>query len=384
MRSAYNPGMARRARIGAWSHFIGCSIWLCGAGCDSSSEHDASATHPATEQPAADSGKPPKAHDASVSEPPKERPIDAGAQMRADAEAKPAPDAQAPMVSDAGREPQPTKPDAAMPAPASVTCMPRKASGAAGVHFHHVHFNTVDPNADLEFYEKYFGSKPVDFCQGGGQATRATQTERGYFLYTKVASPPDPRLNTYLEHIGWIHPDPNAELQRLVQLGAARYPLGRSQCESAFAGQMACNNYWFYLQAPSGARVEVAKGPGPATMGFGHVHLIMGVDFTWFETVMGDGFKNKVIDMVNHTDVALEESILDMEMVVETRGKPIDHLGYSTIDLDAEKARILAAGVTLAEDISFKAEFGFRSFFVKSAKGIWIEILEDSPFVAAQ
>jgi catechol 2,3-dioxygenase-like lactoylglutathione lyase family enzyme len=338
--------------------------------------------HPSTEHPAADGGKLPEPHDASSPGP---TPKDAGTQQARDAASKPpAADAQVSMTPDAAKPPAMT-PDAAtmMQPPSTAACTARNVSGAAGVHFHHVHFNTVDPNADLAFYEKYFGSKPVDFCSGGGHTTKATQTERGWFLYTKVASPPDPRLNTYLEHIGWIHPDPNAELMRLTQLGAPQYPVGRAQCESAFAGQMACNNYWFYLQAPSGARVEVAKGPGPATMGFGHVHLIMGVDFPWFSTVTNGAFKDKVLDMVNHTDVALEENILDTEMVVETRGKPIDHLGYSTIDLDAEKERILAAGLTLAEDISFKPEFGFRSFFLKSSKGIWIEIVEDSPFAAS-
>jgi hypothetical protein len=276
--------------------------------------------------------------------------------------------------------------DAAAPAQKPGTaCSKRPLAGAPGVHFHHVHFNTVDPSQDLSFFEKYLGAPAVEFCRGSGATnpTLATRTERGWFLYTKVASPPDPTLNTYLEHVGWIHPDPNAELARLVELGAPRYPQIRAQCESAFNGVMACNDYWFYLQAPSGARIEVAKGPGPAAMGFGHVHMIMGVDYAFFETATGGAFKNKVIDMVNHTDAALQESVLASEMVVETRGKPIDHLGYSTIDLDAEKARVLAVGLTLAEDISFKPEYGFRSFFMKSAKGVWIEMVEDSPFIAA-
>jgi hypothetical protein len=248
-----------------------------------------------------------------------------------------------------------------------------------------VHFNTVAPAQDLEFFSKYFGAPATEFCRGEGSSkpTLATRTERGWFLNSKVASPPDPTLNTYLEHVGWIHPDPNAELARLVELGAPRFPQIRAQCESAFNGVMACNDYWFYLQAPSGARIEVAKGPGPAAMGFGHVHMIMGIDYAFFETATGGAFKNKVIDMVNHTDAALQESILASEMVVETRGKPIDHLGYSTTDLDAEKARVLAAGLSLAEDISFKPEYGFRSFFMKSAKGVWIEMVEDSPFAAA-
>src|SRR5262249_3068636 len=156
--------------------------------------------------------------------------------------------------------------------------------------------------------------------------TQATLTDRGYFLYTRVATAPDPTLNTYLEHTGWIHPDPAAELQRLVNLGAPRFPVGRFQCESAFNGAAPCSNYWLCLLAPTGARIDVALGPGPATMGFGHLHFIMGEDYSFYEKVSDGAFRNKAIDMVNHTDASLQESVLASEMVVETRGKPIDHI----------------------------------------------------------
>jgi catechol 2,3-dioxygenase-like lactoylglutathione lyase family enzyme len=359
---------------------LGWCLWLSTMGCGSSGSSEQEAPLPAAQQPAAPNGDAPPREPAM---PEMAAPMMAPTQA-VDAGAKPVTPGSMPMPMPTASDAQTAdEKDAAATTPASTACSARPVSGAAGVRFHHVHFNTVDPNADLEFYDKYLGAKPVDFCTGAGMAepTRATLTERAYFLYTKVATAPDPRLNTYLEHIGWIHPDPEAELQRLVALGAPRYPVGRAQCESAFAGEMACAGYWFYLLAPSGARIEVALGPGPATGGFGHIHLIMGVDYTFFEKVTGGTFMNKVIDMVNHTDAALAESILDSEMVVETRGKPIDHIGYSTTDLDAEKERIVAAGLTLAEDISFKPEYGFRSFFLKSEKGVWVEMVEDSPFV---
>jgi catechol 2,3-dioxygenase-like lactoylglutathione lyase family enzyme len=281
-------------------------------------------------------------------------------------------------------------PDAAtvMPAqqvpPTAAACAPRKAEGPAGVFFHHIHFNTTDPNADLAFYEKYFGAMSVDFCtkQAGAPATRATRTERGYFLYSKVATPPDPSLNAYLEHIGWCHPDPAGELQRQVMLGAPLWPSNpeRGQCETAAAGQQPCNNYWYYLQAPSGARVEIALGPGPATMGFGHIHVMMGEDLTWYKTITGGRYADTAIDMVNITNVLEDESYLAGEKVADTRGKPIDHIGFSTSKLEAERDRIAAAGIEIAEDISFKPEYGFRSFFIKSAKGIWVEMVEDTAF----
>lgn len=277
-----------------------------------------------------------------------------------------------------------TSPDAAG---TLAPCAPRAVSGTAEMHFHHVHFNTVDPEQDLMFFEKFFGAPPVTFCQdaAGAKQTRATRTERGWFLYTQVDQAPDPALNTYLEHVGWVHPMPGEELMRHVDLGITLYPEGRFQCPEAASGVMACPvstllNYFYYVQAPSGARVEVALGPGPAMSGFGHVHFIMGEDLTFFETVSDGAFTEGAIDMVNHINAALTEDLLASEMVVDTRGKPIDHIAYSTTDLEAAKARIEAAGIAIGEDISFKDEYGFRSFFVRSPKGTWLELVEDSRF----
>jgi len=273
--------------------------------------------------------------------------------------------------------------DSGSPAP----CAPRTVSGTPEAHFHHVHFNTADPEQDLMFFEKFFDAPPVTFCEGaaGERTTRATRTERGWFLYTKVDEAPDPALNTYLEHVGWVHPMPAEELMRHVSLGITLYPEGRFQCPEAASGVMPCPvstllNYFYYVQAPSGARVEVALGPGPAPSGFGHVHFIMGEDLTFFETVSDGAFTGGAIDMVNHINASLTEDLLATETVVDTRGKPIDHIAYSTTDLEAAKARIEAAGIAIAEDISFKDEYGFRSFFVRTPKGTWLEMVEDSRF----
>jgi hypothetical protein len=273
----------------------------------------------------------------------------------------------------------------AAPAATEIDCTPRAIAGDATMHFHHVHFNTTAADQDLELFEKLFATETIEWCKDKktGAATWATKTDRGYFLYTEVDVAPDPALNTYLEHVGWLHPTPNMELARLIALDAPLWESGhRFQCPEAAMGTMACgfDGYWFYLKAPSGARIEIARGPGPATMGFGHVHMIMGADLAWLETVTGGAYKDGAIDMVNHTAISLEETLLDTEMKTETRGKPIDHIGYSTTELEAARDRIMGAGITLAEEISWKPAFGFRSFMVKDAKGIWYEIVEDTAF----
>ena len=140
--------------------------------------------------------------------------------------------------------------------------------------------------------------------------------------------------------------------------------------------------YYYYTEVPNGTRVEVALGPGPATSGFGHVHFVIGEDLDFFNKV-SDGQNvgtNRAIDDVNHINSLLEESILGGEMIVDSRDKPLGHLAYSTTDLEAAKARIMSMGIAIAEDISTKDEYGFRSFFVRAPKGSWLEIVEDSRF----
>ncbi len=283
---------------------------------------------------------------------------------------------------------RPTSPPTDNDASPDVQCAQRPVEGPPDVRFHHVHFNTTDPDADLAFFETFRDSPVVDFCadEDADHVTRATRTERGWFLYHPVKEAPDDTLNTYLEHVGWIHPSPGEELARLVELGVTLYPEGRNQCPEAAAGTMACpvgqvlTNYFFYLQAPSGARIEIARGPGPAESGFGHVHLIQGVDLNFFATVSDGAYVDGAIDFVNHTDVSLTEDMLMGYDIVDTRGKPIDHIAYSTTDLEAARDRIEAAGITIEEDIAERPLYGFRSFFVRSPKGIWVEMVEDSPF----
>jgi len=263
-------------------------------------------------------------------------------------------------------------------------CPPREAGGEATLHLHHVHFNSADPAADIEFFVKYFDVTAVDFCVDAGSAapTRAVKTDRAYLLFTLVDTAPDSALNTYLEHVGWSNQNPTMELRRQMMLGIPLWPAGGfRQCPEVEQGQVCDNNYYF-TQAPNGARIEVSRTPGPSTSGFAHMHL-NGDYPDVIRQVLGDALRmsgtTPYVDGVNLTNVG-REAVMP-EGAVDTRGKPIDHLGFSTGDIEATQARIEAAGVQLAEALSFKPEYGFRSFMVKSPQGVWIEILEDTPFM---
>jgi hypothetical protein len=268
---------------------------------------------------------------------------------------------------------------------AATGCKQRKVEGDGAMHFHHVHFNAADPAVDMALYEKLFGSEIVDFCtdQQSGDATRASKTERGYFLFTKVDENPSKDLNTFLEHVGWISPDATAEIARLKALDAPFWPgIDHYHCAEGMAGEAPCEiggTGYFYLLAPNNARIEVSEGPGPAPAGFGHLHMVGGTDFEFFMDLTNGAFADTHIDDVNHIDFGINEFLLDGDLV-DTRGRPIDHFAYSTTEFDAERTRIEAEGFEIVEDTSFKEDFGFRSFFVRTDRGVWVEIVEDSDF----
>jgi predicted enzyme related to lactoylglutathione lyase len=254
----------------------------------------------------------------------------------------------------------------------------------ARLHMHHIHFNTQDPAASVAFVEKYFNATGFDYCKDTtGVATRGARTERAYFLYSKVsAAPSNMRLNR-LAHVGYIESDVAGELMRLLDLDV---PLADSTVCATAAMGTPCNTgpvQWFYVDMPESARFEIATGPGPATSGFGHIHLVA-PDYSFFQKVLGDALEdpngNPHVDQVNMVASGRTGVLDDTITYEDTRGAAIDHVGFSTGDLEGTLARIEEAGVKIEEPISLKPEFGFRSFMVRSTEGIWLEILKGDGF----
>jgi predicted enzyme related to lactoylglutathione lyase len=286
--------------------------------------------------------------------------------------------------SDAG--PAPAGSPAPPPAVGAIHCRPREVSGGdATLHIHHIHFNTQDPDAGIAFAQRYFNAQPVDFCsdEASPRVTRAAKTERAWFLYTKTSTPPSSMRLNRLAHVGYNHPDVQAELDRLLALDV---PLADTTACATAAQGTPCNTFnvlWFYVETPESARFEVATGPGPSTRGFSHIHLIAPT-FAFFQDVLGSSLKDsggtRHIDGVNMIDAGRTGVIDETINYQDTRGAAIDHIGFSTTELEGTQARIEEAGVKIEEPISFKPEHGFRSFMVRSPEGVWLEILEDAPF----
>ena len=169
--------------------------------------------------------------------------------------------------------------------------------GVAPARFHHLHLNSVDPAAAIEYYARVF-SDVTKATLGGfdGFATTsrlATNPGNVYVLVTKVASSPPIEPQSAIWHFGWNSTDAQADLKRArslklevlsmyagpdgsrVDISSDALPgyLTKEQLDAATASGVKPTRVggFFYLRGPDSALVE-SFGNFPAER-FTHVHM---------------------------------------------------------------------------------------------------------------
>jgi catechol 2,3-dioxygenase-like lactoylglutathione lyase family enzyme len=271
--------------------------------------------------------------------------------------------------------------------------------------FHHLHLNSVDPDAAIEFYVRQFSS--TSRTTWGGLPALASPNDV-LILFTQVDSQPPIAPDTAIWHFGWHVPDSRAAMQvyrnrtgvqllplytgeddRAVEISSDTWPgtggvLGRTRAqvaEARAAGVEPTRSGGFaYIQGPDCAIVEYA-GNHPAER-FNHVHMWQEEPLCaqrWYQQhlnasllpggVVGDG-DCKVARGSERSFPALEPGgtfrtpsggvafgdvwlpwyMRQGETPLEpTRGHLYDHFALSVTDLDGWVRELRSAGVTLLE-----------------------------------
>ena len=302
---------------------------------------------------------------------------------------------------------------------------PSPAAEAEPAHFHHVHLNVVDPARSIEFYRRVFGAVPLRFRH----AADAVFTERSFLLFERVGAPAPSGQESGIWHIGWGGVDVPSEYEWLLAQGATihtpLYALG--------------SGHVVYLLGPDGEMIEVntmghhrfahvhllaadpdrtaawyaehfgfearrPAGGGEPPVGPGREHATW-KDFHATRRAWSNGFQVDNVSFVVYnlpdysppppwwrapaTAAATAEAAGEagaaaaaaapLLALAPQRGRAIDHFAFSYRDLDAAFARLTAAGVEIAEPISWKGELNLRSFFVAGPDGVTVEIVEERP-----
>jgi len=275
--------------------------------------------------------------------------------------------------------------------------------------FHHLHLNSVDPHAAIEFYVTQFPSTTRTTWAGLPALKSPTDV---LVLFTKVDSPPATQPETALWHFGWHVTDaraslatyksrPQVKLQPLytsedggsVLINTDTWPgtggvLGLTKAQIAEARATGVKPIggagWSYMAGPDGALVEYA-GNHPAER-FNHVHMWQDHPFCaqlwyqkhlnaptipWFPTPAGlseanckvprgadrtwpsltrDGMYRTPRAGVMFSDVTLMwYSRQTDQPLVSPRGHIMDHIGLGVADLDAWIAKLQSENVTFLE-----------------------------------
>jgi catechol 2,3-dioxygenase-like lactoylglutathione lyase family enzyme len=276
--------------------------------------------------------------------------------------------------------------------------------------FHHLHLNSVDPEAAIDFYTRQFPSTSKT-SWGGFPALKSPNNV--LILFTQVEKPPATAPQTAIWHFGWHVLDSRRNLETYqgrpdvkhfplytsddgatVLISSDTWPgvngaLGRTRTEISEAKAMGVEprreRGFAYLRGPDGAIVEYLGKLSAERMN--HVHMFQEHPFCaqlWYQTHLNapvfagrtsatpltesncqvprgpepswpamerHGLYREPRAAVVFGDVALTwYARQDDEPLVGTRDRLYDHIGLSVADLDAWVAKLDGEGVTFLEN----------------------------------
>ena len=302
--------------------------------------------------------------------------------------------------------------------------------------FHHLHLNSVNPEAAIDFYVKAFPSTSKSTF-AGQPALRSPNNV--WVLFNKIAAPPATQPQTAFWHFGWHVTDVRATLDRFLKqniplvplytgsgegtgtvfVSSDTYPgtggvlgLTRAQVADAKARGVKPNGGagFAYLRGPDDALVEY-QGNMPAER-FNHVHMYQEQPFCaalWYQTHLNVPVRAPAAGQVVRTaaNCAVERGAdktlpaLDWDGMFRTpavqttifgdvnlffymnqgstpagptRGHLMDHFAVSVGDLDAWIAKLKAENVTFLEQVYTFG--GLRAVMIEGPSREAIEVIE--------
>jgi catechol 2,3-dioxygenase-like lactoylglutathione lyase family enzyme len=276
--------------------------------------------------------------------------------------------------------------------------------------FHHLHLNSVDPDAAIDFYTRQFPSTK----KGSWGGIAALQSPNNVLvLFDKVAAPPPTRPQSAIWHFGWHVADSQATVQSFksrpdiemrplytsdeggsVLVSSDTWPsigntLGLTRAQIAEAREKSVQpirkgGFAYMSGGPENALFEIA-GDYPAER-FNHVHMWHEQPFcalAWYKTHLNapvrQGFPDTDLTPANcrvergadrtwpalnregmfrnpRAGVEFGDVVLTWYMnqgdepLASSRGQMQDHIGLGVTDLDSWTQKLRGEGVKFLED----------------------------------
>ena len=235
-------------------------------------------------------------------------------------------------------------------------------------HFHHIHLNSTDPAAAIDFYTRKFDCEKAKFA---GQSD-AVWAQKSWILFTKVQDAPPSDIVSPIWHFGWGAEDMPAAYRKQLDSGT-RFQTPLTDI-SDLAGKPAGSFFFAYVDGPDHALIELNTA---AHHHFGHIHLLSEDPVAagqWYKRFFGmtgyigprsgrvyrgvhvEPVASLIMDNVNliifpieYARDAMPELWKDRKGFESTKGRVVDHIAFSVDHLPETLARLRKDGIQASD-----------------------------------
>jgi catechol 2,3-dioxygenase-like lactoylglutathione lyase family enzyme len=267
-------------------------------------------------------------------------------------------------------------------------------------HFHHMHLNSTDPAAQIDFYTSRFVCEKARFAG----LLDAVWAQKSWILFSKVSAPPAWSLNTAIWHMGWGAEDMKTEYDRQLKLGTKFFEPLNDISDIGGSARPPGSFYYAYVQSPDNALIELNTAVHHR---FGHLHLFSADPVAagqWYLKYfgakragnrplsreprfyrghqIGPAFSamidnvNLIIFPVEYSKKAYAKHWEGKTEIESTKGKVFDHIGFSFDNLSEAVERLRKDGVKVTDEIRSIAGGKVRFAFIEGPDKIRIELVE--------
>lgn len=274
------------------------------------------------------------------------------------------------------------------------------AASSPGIHFHHLHLNTTDPQRAIDFYTSRFASEKAKFAG----LLDAVWAQRSWLLFSKVNQAPPWELTSAIWHFGWGAEDMKATYEKQLAMGTKFFtPITDI---SDIGGQTGATGRFFYayVESPDKALIELNTA---SHHNFGHLHLFSADPVAageWYMKHLGAtrrstrppsreprfyrGFQigpsmslmsdnvNIIIYPVEYAKKAYADHWKGKTEIESTRGRVVDHVGFSVDNLPETLERMRREGVKVTDEMRTIANGKIKFAFIEGPDKIRIELVE--------
>jgi catechol 2,3-dioxygenase-like lactoylglutathione lyase family enzyme len=229
----------------------------------------------------------------------------------------------------------------------------------------HYHLNVTSVEEHKKFWVDTLGGTAIKFGSEGVDVIRFP----GVFLFLHKQPPTGPSRGTTLDHIGFAVPDVPKMTAKVVANGYA-LTVGREPAPGQTVSPPTAGNYgkFSYLVGPDGVKVELVTNDAanaPPIMHH-HVHFV-NTKFVemqqWYMKAFDATLRPGQTDYFIGADLPGVGYMLNFfswlpdQVLVGTKGRAIDHVGFEVKNLQEFTKGLAAKGINLTEPYRRAVEF---------------------------